>query len=196
MLGLACALAPPSRAAPAPVRAPPPPASGEGSSTRSRLLPRLGLAAAVVLWLAMAVALVLPWLSRLQVQQAARIWTRAPTTAYARLRDAASLDPLSAEPYLVAGSIALRYGELERADEQFAHALGRTPDDAYALLQRGAIASALGRTARARTLLERARSLAPREALIAEALAVVQSGRRISISALDRAVLRKAQQLG
>jgi hypothetical protein len=59
-----------------------------------------------------------------------------------------ALNPLSDEPYLVAGSIALRFGDLtQRADHEFALALERTPGDAYATLERGAIASSRRRTA-------------------------------------------------
>ena len=72
-------------------------------------------------------SLAAPWLSQLQVQSAARIWTKAPQAAYARLEDAARLNPLSDEAYLVAGSIALRFGDLARADHEFSLALGRTP---------------------------------------------------------------------
>ena len=61
------------------------------------------------------------------MQSAARVWTTAPQTAYARLNDAARLNPLSDEPYLVAGSIALRFGDLARADHEFALALERSP---------------------------------------------------------------------
>ena len=86
-------------------------------------------------------SLTAPWLSRLQVQSAARVWTKSPQTAFARLNGAARLNPLSDEPYLVAGSIALRFGDLARADHEFALALERSPGDAYATLERGAIAS-------------------------------------------------------
>jgi tetratricopeptide (TPR) repeat protein len=182
MLGLACALAPPR-------------AAGARRAAPSMRVRRIGVAAAVLAGAAMAAALVLPWLSRLQVQEASRVWTASRTSAYSRLDQAAGLDPLSGEPYDVAGSIALRYGELERADRQFQLALQRTPGDAYALLERGAIASARGRAGQARLLLARARALAPREALIGDALAVVRSGRRISIPALNRAILLKARQL-
>jgi O-antigen ligase len=183
MLGLSCSLAP--RRSPA-------------RASRSAARPRVRLAAAVaaaLVALALAASLAAPWLSRLEVQNAARIWTRSPAAAYASLDDAASLDPLSDEPDLLAGAIALRYGELARADRNFALALQRSPADAYALLQRGAIASATGQRMRARALLERAHALAPRETLIGEALRVVLSGRRIEITALQRAILQKAQQL-
>ena len=92
---------------------------------------------------------------------------RAPQTAYARLNDAARLNPLSDEPYLVAGSIALRFGELAprrprvRAGAR-AHARRRLRD-----ARAGAIASTEGdrargaRAARAGGAAEPARSADP-----------------------------------
>jgi len=142
-----------------------------------------------------ALAFAGPWLSRLQVQSAAGEWPRNAQGAYSRLDQAASLDPLSDEPYLVAGSIALRLGDLGRADREFAKALGRVPDDAYATLERGAIASTQGRAAAARTLLARAAELNPRDPLTREALQIVGSGRAVSVQALNRRILQKAEEL-
>jgi tetratricopeptide (TPR) repeat protein len=184
MLGLACALAP----ARAPAQARPEP-------SRRLVGRRLGIAAGALVALAAAASLAAPWLSQLQVQSAARIWTKAPQTAYARLDDAARLDPLSDEAYLVAGSIALRYGELARADHEFSLALARTPGDAYATLERGAIASARGDRAAALRLLERAVRLDPRDELAQQALRLVKAGRLVSIDELNRSILLKAQQL-
>ena len=190
MLGLACALAPSERAA---ARAGA--QVGEQPAGRRRLrrmlLPAAGVLAVVVL----ALALAAPWLSRLQVESAARIWTKAPRRAYARLEDAASLNPLSDEAYLIAGSIALRYGQLERADREFARALQRTPDDAYATLERGAIASARGERAQALRLLRRAVALSPRDPLARRALALTARGEEVDIGELNRLILLKAQQL-
>jgi tetratricopeptide (TPR) repeat protein len=203
MLGLACALAPtrePAGARPgvreggastpgvAPERAP-----LDGRAGRRRPLPALVAGAALAL--AAAASLALPWLSQLEVESAARIWTSSPQTAYARLRDAASLNPLSDEADVLAGTIALRYGELDRADHEFALALARTPGDAYATLERGAIASARGERNAARALLERAVRLDPREPLTRQALEVVRAGGRVSIEELNRAILLKGQQL-
>jgi tetratricopeptide (TPR) repeat protein len=209
LLGIACALAPgrvrvaaegaASARVPLAVGGPDPdwaapvPRAGHERPARRR---RLAIAAAgAVLVLAAAVSLCAPWLSQLEVQSAAHIWTTAPQSAYARLRDAANLDPLSDEANLVAGSIALRYGELARADRQFSLALGRTPGDAYATLERGAIASARGERAAALALLERAVRLSPREALARQALALVRAGGRVDIQELNRSILLKAQQL-
>jgi O-antigen ligase len=185
LLGIACALAP-ARA-------------GAGARTaRDRnpaRLRRMAIAAAVLAALAATVSLGAPWLSQLELQSAARIWTRAPQAAYARLREAARLNPLSDEADLTAGSIALRYGELDRADHEFSLALARTPGDAYATLERGAIASARGERAVALALLERAARLDPREPLTREALELTRAGRRVSIEQLNRSILLKAQQL-
>jgi len=183
LLGIACALAP-RRTASSVTRA-----SADPGSRR-----RLAIAACLLAAVACVVSLVPPWLSQLEVESAARVWTRAPQAAYARLRDAADLNPLSDEAPLVAGSIALRYGELATADREFAQALARTPGNVYATLERGAIASAGGRRAVATTLLERALRLDPREQLTRQALATVRDGRRVDIAELNRSILIKAQQ--
>jgi tetratricopeptide (TPR) repeat protein len=210
LLGIACALAPgragvaaegSARAQGLPAlggSAPDPAGSAAAASGAGRPIRRGRLvfaAVAAALALAAAASLCLPWLSELEVQSAARIWTTAPRSAYARLGDAASLNPLSDEANLVAGSIALRFGELARADRQFSLALERTPGDAYATLELGAIASARGERAAALALLERAVRLSPREALARQALAVVRAGRRVDIQELNRSILLKAQQL-
>jgi O-antigen ligase len=182
MLGLACSLAPP-RVSLRPAR----PTGRLRAAT---------LVAGVLVGLLLAASLIAPWLSRLEIEEASRVWTRSATTAYARLRDAASLNSLSDEADALAGSIALRYGDLARADHEFALALRRNANDSYALLERGAIASARGQRARALALLERAHELDPREPLIEQALALVRSGGRISIEELNRAILLKGEQLG
>ncbi len=135
--------------------------------------------------------------SQLQVQSAARIWTQRAAAAYARLRTPPSLNPLSDEAYLVAGSIALRFGDLARADRQFALRARAHPRrrlrDARArrdrLERRGTRAGALA-------LLERAVALNPRDALALEALRTGAARRSVSTSSeLNRAILLKAQQL-
>jgi tetratricopeptide (TPR) repeat protein len=195
LLGLAGSLAPARRTAVGPpsgaVSEPAGRARLAGRRARLAVLLAGGLAA-----LAGALSLAAPWLSQLEVQEAARIWTTAPATAYARLDEAAQLNPLSDEPYLIAGSIALRYGDLPRADRDFVRALRRTPGDAYATLERGAIASARGERAAAVRLLGRAVRLNPRDALTRQALLLARAGRRISIDELNRGILLKARQLG
>jgi hypothetical protein len=197
LLGLACSLAPRRRARRA-LEA----ASAQAGHTADpapagppRALRRLALPAGGALALVLAASLTAPFLSARQVQSAARIWPTAPLAAYSRLEDAARLDPLSDEPDVVAGSIALRFNDLARADHDFALALERTPGDAYATLERGAIASAAGERARALRLLRRAALLNPRDALTRESLALVRSGGTVNVQRLNRSILLKAQQL-
>jgi tetratricopeptide (TPR) repeat protein len=187
LLGLACALAPRGEGVPA--------AGEEGKRAAPRgWRARWPLAVGAIAALAAILTFTLPWLSRLQVQSAARIWVRAPAQAYARLDSAARLNPLSDEPYVVAGSIALRLGELEHAQREFALALGRTPGDSYATLELGAIASTRGRRGEALVLLQRAARLSPRDQLIREALRLARRGQRVGIGELNRSILRNAQQ--
>jgi tetratricopeptide (TPR) repeat protein len=194
LLGLACALAPASAAAGrshGPLSL-----AGGGPGRGRRAVPRrLGVAAAVLGAALAAAALIAPWLSQLEIESAARIWPRAPRAAYSRLQDAAGLNPLSDEADLVAGSIALRFGDLSLADRRFAQALARSPDDAYATLERGAIASSSGHQDAALRLLGRAAQLQPRDQLTRRALALARSGGRISVAELNRSILVKAQQL-
>jgi tetratricopeptide (TPR) repeat protein len=145
--------------------------------------------------LAATASLAAPWLSRREIESATRIWTRNPARAYARLDEAARLNPLSDEAYLVAGSIALRYGDLARAEHEFSLALRRTPGDAYATLELGAIASTDGRQGQALKLLEAAARLNPRDELTRRALLLVRQGRRVSVQDLNRSILIKARQL-
>jgi tetratricopeptide (TPR) repeat protein len=207
MLGLACALAPrrrvarPSTAiasdAPAPAGRP----EVDAPSRRFQRAPgslrrRLGIAAGLLAAILVAASLAAPWLSQMEIQSAARIWTKAPQTAYGRLDDAARLNPLSDEADLVAGSIALRYGELARAEHDFRLALGRAPGDAYATLELGVMASARGDRATALGLLERAVRLTPRDPLARQALRLARAGRRLNIDELNRLILLRAGQLG
>jgi hypothetical protein len=169
--------------------------SGAGARARGALARRLGVAGAGLAALAMAFSFGAPWMSGLQIQRAARIWTTSPASAYGRLSRAAQLNPLSDEAYLLAGSIALRYRDLPRAQRQFTHALSRVPGDDYATLELGAIASARGERRRAQVLLRRAVRLDPRDRLSASALRTVLEGRRVSVEELNRGILEQAHRL-
>ncbi len=193
LLGIACGLAPERIAETG--RAPDAAAAGVARRRDATLRRGLAVAGCVLVALLAAVSLGAPWLSQLEIQSAARIWATAPNSAYARLRNASRLNPLSDQSYLVGGSIALRYGDYTRADREFTHALERTPGDAYATLERGAIASMNGQRATALVLLGRAVRLNPRDQLTRQAFDLVRSGRRVSVQALNRLILLKAQQL-
>jgi tetratricopeptide (TPR) repeat protein len=191
MLGIACALVP-AKASPAPTPIGITPVRGRrGAATRRAA----AVAGCVLVALAATASLTTPWLSQREIEGAARVWPTNPAGAYARLHEAARLNPLSDTAYVVAGSIAVRYGELAYADRQFSLALSRSPGDAYATLERGAIASTTGRRAEALRLLEAAVRLNPRDPLTRQSLLVVRQGRRVSVDELNRLILLKASQL-
>jgi tetratricopeptide (TPR) repeat protein len=198
LLGVACSLGPAPTPGPEPAGAGHTGASGSTAAEAKRGRPtgRLCLyGVAGALALAAVWSLSAPWLSERQIQSAADIWPSAPLTAYARLSDAARLNPLSDRAYLVAGSIALRFGDLARAEHQFSLALRRVPGDAYATLELGAIASESGERARSQALLERAVRLNPRSQLTRQALETVHAGKRVSLDILNRSILLEAEQL-
>ena len=172
MIGLACGLGP--RRSPA--------VTGEERS----LLPRIAL---VVLLVVGVISMALPWLSDVSTQYAADHWRSDPEAAYERLDRAASLDPLSPEPYLAAGTIALKRSEQARARTNFRKALERQPRSAYATLELGALASTYGDRAAAERLLARAVRLNPRDELARKAYADVRAGRQVSIEQLNAAIL-------
>jgi hypothetical protein len=195
LLGIACSLVP-AGARGAQQAGTQPLAGGAWRVRRARLPgPRWVARAAELAAVLAAASLVAPWLSQLEIQSAARIWVHSPRSAYSRLQDAAGLNPLSDQAYLVAGSIALRYGDFALADRRFSQALSRSPDDAYATLERGAIASDSGQQAAALRLLGRAAQLQPRDQLTQRAFALARSGQRVDVAELNRSILSGAQQL-
>ncbi len=195
LLGLCCSLAPSPRQEPAPAAFAPPRRRRRSRRRRRLMFRRLGIAGAVsALALAGAVSLALPWFSSLELERAAKIWTTDPGKAYSQLDSAASLDPLSDEADVLAGTIALRYEDLPRARHAFEEALDRDPSDVYATLIDGIIASVGGDRSEALTLLARAIRLDPREVLAHEALQLVHERRQISIVRLNRALVRRAEQ--
>ena len=191
MLGLACALAPRPTGDPAPGAGAP--GAETGSASRARRPRGLRLGAAVGLAALGALSFAGPWLSQLELESAARSWTSSPGDAYARLRSAAELNPLSDEADLLAGNIALRLGQLPRARDEFLKALARTPEDSYATLELGVIASFDGERADAIGYLARAARLNPREPLGAEALELARQGKRLSVQGVNRAILLKGR---
>jgi tetratricopeptide (TPR) repeat protein len=195
LLGLACALAPRAEgASAADAEAADAVSDGEERAWVRRpgaVALTLGAAAAVVA----ALALAGPWLAERDVERAGAVWSQRPFEAYARLDRAADLDPLSDRPASVKGSIALRYGDLDRAKAAFTDALERNPRDQYVTLELGAIASVRRDPATARRLLGRAVALAPRDATAREALKVVRGGGVVDIDVLNARIFSAADRL-
>lgn len=137
-----------------------------------------------------------PWAAERDTRAAGAGWPADPLRAFERVDRAARLNPLSAGPYLTGGTIAVRRGTLRIADRYFAAALARTPGSAYAVLQRGAIASALGDDARATALLRRAVVLDPRNEVAAAALRDAERGAPVDVARLNADLLARARAVG
>ncbi len=179
LMGLICSLAP----RPDPPRA-----------ARLRARGPAEITAVVVVVGSLCVLQLGPWTAAREIDSAAAVFASRPLESYTRLDRAEKLDPLSDRASLLEGSIALRYGDLDRAQEAFRQALDRVPDGQYATLQLGAIASVRGDRAAATTLLRRAVALAPRDAFAREALEVVLDGGTVDIPSLTRAILQSAEE--
>ncbi|HEY4094052.1 MAG TPA: O-antigen ligase family protein [Baekduia sp.] len=173
----------------------PAPRTPRVSAVRPRGLPLAVLAPVTVVLAVAAVVLLGLWSADHEIGAAAKTYVKEPDAAYQRLDRARHYDPFSDRADSLAGSIAGRRGDLDRADAAFGRALARVPDDQYATFERGVIASAAGRRAEALTLLTRAAQLAPRDRTTREALGIVRSGGTLDLDAVNRRILSGAQQV-
>lgn len=178
LLGMAAALVPP-RAAP---RAPGVAVGAAGAITSACVLA--------------AASFALPWAADRASGRAGMTWPQDPLRAFSDVDRAARLNPLSAGPYLTGGTIAVRRRTFAIADRYFAAALARNPDLAYALLQRGAIASARGDRPRAIALLARAAALDPRNEVTEDALARVRRGEVLDVTQVNVELLARSRSVG
>jgi tetratricopeptide (TPR) repeat protein len=195
MLGLAASLAPRRGTVPIEVAEGADRAGDRGTVPVLSRPPVAILAPVTAVLVLAAVALFGIWGSDHEVKAAAKTYAKTPNAAYERLDRARTLDPFSDRADSLAGSIAGRLGDLGRADAGFGRALSRVPDDQYATLERGVIASAAGRRAEAQRLLTRAAQLAPRDPTTREALRIVRSGGTLDLAAVNRRILTGAQQV-
>ena len=150
--------------------------------------------AITVLTLPLAATFAFPWTADIEVRRAAASWRVFPASAYRQLDLAAKLNPLSEQPAITAGSIAIRRGEIARARRAFEEVLGRDPRNAYATLWLGAIASHRGQRDQATALLRRARALVPTDPVAQSAIREARTG-RIDLAGLDRQIADYARQL-
>jgi tetratricopeptide (TPR) repeat protein len=182
LLGLAAGLLPRrARAAAAPRR----PAAG-----------RRGFAAAlIVVAVAAALSFAAPWLAEVEQNKALTAWSTSPTHAFDSLDSAASLNPLSATPKLLAGSIALRLGREADSQRYFRAAIERDPGDAYAHLELGALLAQAGHRGEAIVTLERAAALDPRDDLTAGVLRRVRRGKPVDIARVNRQLAARSAKL-
>jgi tetratricopeptide (TPR) repeat protein len=140
------------------------------------------------------ISLTLPWLAAREVERAADAWEESPEDAQAILDRARLLNPLSARADLVAGAIAMRSDDFDRAERSFERALGRHPDNWYAELELAVIASLDGRREEALERLDRAEELNPREETVGIVREGIETGEPVDPHVLDRIFLQRVEE--
>lgn len=161
-----------------------------GAASRFGPAARVGALALVAALAIVAVAsLTFPWLAARLTASAAADWQADPEAAYSRLDTARALNPLSPRADLVAGTIAVRDGDEERARIAFTRAADREPTNWFALLEQGTLDIAAGRRAEGLAALKRAEALNPNESLIASALRRARSEQPLTSAQIDRELL-------
>lgn len=161
--------------------------------------PELGDRRARAAWIAVAglaavaVACTAPWLSAREADRAAEQWQSDLGGAYARLDRARALNPLSPQPDLIAGTIALRVEDQAEARRRFQAALERQPRIGYALLELGLLAAEQGRRQEAIRLLTRAARQNREDDLAPGILRRVRQGRPVSSARINEAILQGAR---
>lgn len=146
---------------------------------------RLAIVAAVVAGVAAAAVVVLPSLSFALTERAAATWRKHPNLAYARLADAARLNPVAADPLVVTGAIATARGDRVRAQRAFRDAAEREPRNWFVHFQLGLLAGADGDYLSAARAIRRARMLNPQEPVAALAERIVRRRARVEPSRLN-----------
>ena len=143
----------------------------------------------------LALAIAAPWLSAREVEQANDIWRQDPDAAFDALDRAETFNPLSTLPDATAGTIALRLDRTDEAKLHFREVLEEDPQNAYAALELGLIASAEGNNAEARRMLRLALAQNPRDPLVLAVLEDVRAGKRVSPSAVNARIARSARSV-
>jgi tetratricopeptide (TPR) repeat protein len=134
-----------------------------------------------------------PWIADLEIDRAAKAWRGSSDGAFKRLDRARKLNPVSAQPDLAAGTIALRLGHLDQAEQAFGRAHDREPENAYALLELGLIAAERDDRERATALLRRVTKLNPRDQIAERVFRDVRRGRYITTARINQLLLERAQ---
>jgi tetratricopeptide (TPR) repeat protein len=168
------------------------PEPADEAATRRRLS-RSSVVLGAVVVLACALALAAPVLAERSVQRALDTWRSDPDTAFDQLDRADALNPLSDRARVVGGAIAVELGRLDRAEAEFSSALEREPDEAYALLELGAISGQRGDRARSLAFLRRARALRPRDDAVRYAFEQVAGNRPLDVSDVNARILSRAR---
>ena len=123
-----------------------------------------------------AFALAPPWLSARYEVSALATWQTSPDAAIEDLRRAASLNPLSDRPWVIAGAIASRRDDYTAMRSHFAAAVERNPRNWYSRLEHAVAAALTGDRKLALAEVNEARALNPNDAVLARVARTIRSG--------------------
>jgi hypothetical protein len=151
---------------------------------------RATLAAGGIAALAITIGVTLPWLSERDLRGARLEAASNPQDALNRLERASQLNPLTPVPHEIAGYIEIQQGRPDLAETEFRAALERDPRDSFAYLMRAAIASSEERSADAKSLIEHAHRLAPRDRVIKPVRRRLLGGARVTPEQVRAMILR------
>jgi O-Antigen ligase len=141
------------------------------TAARAGRVPRAAwLAAGAIAVAACTAVLGFPYLSVRELSKAKSISSRNSAQALRHLKTAADLNPLSAEPARLAGTVALDSGRLLEAQQRFRQAIARDPGGWYGWFGAGVAASALGDSDQAKRDFTVAASINSRQPAVTQAL--------------------------
>ncbi|MGN6798398.1 MAG: O-antigen ligase family protein [Gaiellaceae bacterium] len=152
---------------------------------------RILVAGGSIAAVAAAAILGMSWIAARDIAVALSSWRSDLPAAYADLRQASSLNMLSDEPYVVAGTLAERHKDWRLAEQQFRRAVSRNSDNWYSHLELGVALANQGDSSAARQELRRAQALDPAESLITDSLAAVRAGQHVDARSLDREIIAR-----
>jgi hypothetical protein len=169
-------------------------ANGVSAAPEPLRLGRRAAGAIAVAGVVAVAALGLPWLAARYEEAGVSVWPTKPERAYAWLERSASLNPLSADPLVLEGSIALRRHDYPKAAEALRRALDRDPSNWYANLQLAIVYATTGRGGDARTYARRAHRLNPREPIVGSVVSTIEKGRVPDAARVNAAFLREVNR--
>ena len=123
-----------------------------------------------------ALALAPPWLSARYEVSALATWQTSPDAAIQDLRRAASLNPLSDRPWVLAGAIASRRDDYAAMRSHFAAAVERNPRNWYSRLELAVAAALTGDRPLSLAEIRRAVALNPNDAVLARVARTIRAG--------------------
>ncbi|HEX7292905.1 MAG TPA: O-antigen ligase family protein [Solirubrobacterales bacterium] len=155
---------------------------------------RAAIGGGIVLALALAASLTMPWLAERELRSARELAGEDPAAALTKLDRAAELNPLSPLPDKTAAVIERQLGNLQGSEQRFRATLDVDPGDPFVYLQLATIASATGREREAIANIRRARELNPRDEVARRVERRLEGGRRVTPAEVDELILSDVEE--